>query len=139
MNEQQFAAQVRLALEESTERLPYRVSYRLKSARTAALARLDESLATQTSSARVSSAGNGTLTLGGLPPNTRGLARWGWMALSTVSALVLAVGLFTIADWSEQDWADEAAEIDLAVLTDELPIAAYADRGFGVYLKNSQQ
>ena len=29
--------------------------------------------------------------------------------------------------------------VRLLVLTDDLPISAYADRGFGVYLKNSQQ
>jgi len=31
------------------------------------------------------------------------------------------------------------AEVEAAVLTDLVPIAAYVDRGFGVYLKNSQQ
>jgi len=140
MNEQQFAEQIRLALEESAERLPYRVSYRLQAARQAALARMTETREVpQTATALPSSYGAGALTLGGMPPRERGPARWGWLAMSTLSALVLAGGLFVISEWSEMDRADEAADIDLAVLTDDVPISAYADRGFGVYIKNTQE
>jgi hypothetical protein len=138
MNEQQFAEQIRLALEESTERLPYRVSYRLQSARQAALARLTETREVPESEIALPSA-SGTLTLGGLPQRERGPARWGRLATGMLSVLVLAGGLFAISEWSEMDRADEAADIDLAVLTDDVPISAYADRGFGVYIKNTQQ
>ena len=138
MNEQQFAEQIRLALEESTERLPYRVSYRLQSARQAALARLAETREVPESAIALPSA-SGTLTLGGMPPREREPARWGRLATGMLSVLVLAGGLFAISEWSEMDRADEAADIDLAVLTDDVPISAYADRGFGVYIKNPQQ
>lgn len=142
MNERQFAAQIRLALEESAERLPYRVSYRLQSARQAALARLTEPRdAPESAIARPShsGAGAGALTLGGLPSRDRRPARWGRLAIGMISVVALAGGLFAISEWSEMDRAYEAADIDLAVLTDDVPIAAYADRGFGVYIKNTQE
>ena len=140
MNEQQFAEQIRLALEESAERLPYRVSYRLQSARQAALARLTEPRnVPETAVALPSQSGAGALTLGGMPSRGGGPARWGRMAMGMLSVVALAGGLFAISEWSEMDRADEAADIDLAVLTDDVPISAYADRGFGVYIKNTQE
>lgn len=140
MNEQQFAEQIRLALEESADRLPYRVSYRLQSARQAALARMTEPRdVPEAAMALPSGSGAGALTLGGMPSGSRGPARWGRLAMGMLSVLVLAGGLLAISEWSEMDRADEAADIDLAVLTDDVPIAAYADRGFGVYIKNTQE
>jgi len=140
MNEQQFAEQIRLALDESTERLPYRVTYRLQSARLAALGRMAETRAAPEESLALSSAlGSGALTLGGNPSRGRGPARWGHLAIGMLSALAVAAGLFFISEWSEMDKADEAAEIDMAVLTDDIPISAYADRGFGVFIKNTQE
>lgn len=138
MNEQQFAEQIRLALEESTERLPYRVSYRLQSAREAALARLAEPQMVPAQELALPS-GGGTLALGGAPASGGGPVRWGRLAMSLFWVLVLVAGLFAISEWSEMDRADEAADIDMAVLTDEVPISAYADRGFGVFIKNTQE
>lgn len=140
MNEQQFAEQIRLALDESTDRLPYRVTYRLQAARLAALGRMAETRAAPEESLALSSAlGGGALTLGGDPSSGGGPARWGRLAMGMLSALAVAVGLFVISEWSEMDKADEAAEIDMAVLTDDVPISAYADRGFGVFIKNTQE
>jgi hypothetical protein len=140
MNEQRFAEQIRLALEESTERLPYRVTYRLQSARLAALSRMAEPREVpEEALALPSASGGGTLALGGAPDRDRFPARWGRLAMGMLSALVVAGGLFVISEWAEMDQADEAADIDLAVLTDDVPISAYADRGFGVFIKNTQE
>lgn len=140
MNEQRFAEQIRLALEESAERLPYRTTYRLQSARMAALARMAEPRdVPEQALALPSASGGGTLTLGGGPSRTRTPAGWGRLAMGLLSALVVAGGLYAISEWTDMDMADEAADIDLAVLTDDVPISAYADRGFGVYIKNTQK
>lgn len=136
-NEQRFAGQIRLALEESSERLPYRVSYRLQSARLAALSQMTEpqELPAQVL-AMPSPSGAAALALADGPPRAHVPAGWGRLAMGLLSALVVAGGLYAISEWTEIDRADEAADIDLAVLTDEVPISAYADRGFGVFIEN---
>jgi len=64
---------------------------------------------------------------------------WLRAAVALLPLILVALGLIGISAWHELDVADETAEVDLAVLTDDIPISAYADRGFGVFLKNSQQ
>lgn len=136
MNEQQFTEQIILALDESAERLPYRISHRLQMARQAALARIPERVAEIAS--QTSGAGNaGTLTL--LSEGERG-QRWGRILAAVASMLLLVAGLVAISIWSDLESAEETADVDMAVLTDDdVPISAYADRGFGVFLKNSRQ
>ncbi len=144
MNEQQIAQRLRIALDESTERLPYRVTHRLQTARQAALGRMPRAEAPRTAPARavhLAFAGAGAVaaqsTSGGGPRD--GAPLWWRAAFAVIPALVIVVGLMAISVWSDFDAADETADVDLAVLTDDLPISAYADRGFGVYLKNSRQ
>ncbi len=136
MNEQLFALSIRQALDESAERLPYRVSHRLASARQAALARLPVS-AEQPATASTVLAGRGAAaqaTAGAPTP------RFGWRVLATLVPLVVLLGgLYGIAQWDAVYTADAIADVDEAVLIDEVPISAYADRGFGVFLKNMDQ
>lgn len=61
------------------------------------------------------------------------------LAIAGVPALTVVFGLVIIGQWSEQKRIEQVAELDAAVLLDDLPIAAYADKGFGVYLKNTRQ
>ncbi|MBN9426243.1 MAG: DUF3619 family protein, partial [Burkholderiales bacterium] len=56
-----------------------------------------------------------------------------------VPLVVLLGGLYGIAQWDAVYTADAIADVDEAVLIDEVPISAYADRGFGVFLKNMDQ
>ncbi len=146
MNEQQIAQRLRIVLDESTERLPYRVTHRLHSARQAALARMPRTEAPAAAQVQVhavhlafagAGAGAGALAVSSGPQD--GAPLWWRAAFAVVPALVVAIGLLAISAWTEDDAADEMADVDLAVLTDDLPISAYADRGFGVYLKNSHQ
>lgn len=63
----------------------------------------------------------------------------GWRGLSTrvllpVAVLVLAVS--SIYTWQDKRRAAELVEIDSELLTDDLPIDAYLDRGFQNWLKN---
>jgi hypothetical protein len=48
---------------------------------------------------------------------------------------VLAVGLFVIDGVQSEQRAQELAEIDAAILTDDLPPSAYADPGFAHFVK----
>jgi Protein of unknown function (DUF3619) len=56
-----------------------------------------------------------------------------WSSLLPLLALV--AGLFAINHFQTDMRAKEVAEIDSALLTDDLPPAAYADQGFGQFLK----
>ena len=59
------------------------------------------------------------------------------MAL-VVPVLVLAVGFVSIYRWREEQVIAEHANMDLAVLLDDTPIDTYADKGFGVMIRNEQ-
>jgi len=54
-------------------------------------------------------------------------------------ALVLALGLFIVNYWHQAQLAQENAEIDAEVLTGDLPIDAYLDKGFDAWLRRSSQ
>ena len=54
---------------------------------------------------------------------------------SLLPLLALIAGLFAINHFQTDMRAKELAEIDSALLTDDLPPAAYADQGFGQFLK----
>jgi Protein of unknown function (DUF3619) len=56
-----------------------------------------------------------------------------WSSLLPLLALV--AGLFAINHFQSEMRAKDVAEIDSALLTDDLPPAAYADQGFGQFLK----
>lgn len=57
--------------------------------------------------------------------------------LVAVSALVLA--LVGVAYWQSTAPVNELAELDTGLLTDELPINAYLDKGFDSWLKRSSR
>jgi hypothetical protein len=58
--------------------------------------------------------------------------RIGWIA----PALVLVFGLIGIAQWQQDSRINDIAELDVALLTDDVPPDAYADSGFMGFLKN---
>lgn len=137
MNEQQFALQVRKALDASTEHLPYRVTHRLQAAREAALARMAGSRPERETSPPAVVVG----AFSPAPAAPAVVARplWWRAAVAALPVLFVGLGLVAISIWQEFDAADETAAVDLALLTDELPISAYTDRGFGVYIRNSHR
>jgi hypothetical protein len=53
--------------------------------------------------------------------------------------LVLALGLFVVNYWHQAQLAQENAEIDAEVLTGDLPIDAYLDKGFDAWLRRSSE
>jgi len=52
---------------------------------------------------------------------------------------VLILGLIAVNHWRDSQLAAEIEEIDAAVLTGDLPLDAYLDKGFDAWLKRSLQ
>ena len=127
--EDQFGQLVARALSANLEQLPYEVQERLRAGRMRALAarRVSPVLATRP---QVQQMGDGTLTMG---------APWkGWTPLASLFPMVLlVVGLLTINMVLDEYRANEIAEVDAALLTDDLPPMAYTDPGFVHFLKLS--
>lgn len=60
-----------------------------------------------------------------------------WDNVSWVAPLaVLVFGLIGIAQWQQDSRINDIAELDAALLTDDVPPDAYADSGFMGFLKN---
>jgi hypothetical protein len=67
-----------------------------------------------------------------------GVSRW-WLRLASVLPLVALVGgLVLIQNWQSRTQISVAAEIDEALLGDDLPLTAYRDPGFSEFLKAQQ-
>jgi len=56
----------------------------------------------------------------------------GWIA----PLVVLVFGLIGIAQWQDDSRINDIAEVDAALLADDVPPDAYADSGFMAFLKN---
>jgi hypothetical protein len=50
--------------------------------------------------------------------------------------VVLVFGLIGIAQWQDDSRINDIAEVDAALLSDDVPPDAYADGGFLAFLKN---
>ena len=130
-----YAARVTRRLSAGTGELPYDISERLRAARMQALAKRKPEPAPAVV-VQAASAGAATLVLGGNGRQRTGFG-W-WQSLATVLPLIaLVVGLVAIDIIQDDDFMAELAEVDAALLTDDLPPDAYADPGFEQFLKTS--
>jgi len=61
----------------------------------------------------------------------------GWISrFSVVLPLLMVVGgMVGVYQYEQQQSIAELAELDAAVLSDELPLSAYLDNGFNAYLE----
>jgi hypothetical protein len=65
------------------------------------------------------------------------LGGWSGFSLRLLAPVTaLAIALAAVYTWQQNQRAAEFEEIDAQLLTDELPIDAYLDRGFQNWLKN---
>jgi len=119
-------------LEHGNQQLPYDISERLRAARTRALAvgraKHTELIAVvdpQTQS-------NGTLRLA-FHSQTHEIYK---LLVSFIPLIILAAGLMLLFEFHNDQAAIELAEIDSALLIDDLPPHAYADPAFIDFLKN---
>jgi hypothetical protein len=126
VNPQDLPHKLAQRLDEGLDSLPPSVAFRLRAAREAALARArrDESVIGRSSI--------GVLVGGaGRNPGRRMLA----------PAIALVLALLGMLYWQQaqrlQHAGNESSDIDSEVLTEELPVNAYLDEGFEVWLYHS--
>ncbi len=109
--------------------LPHEVTERLRAARHRAVAQRKKA---QASTVLVAGHGaSAALAWQGDDP-----VSW-WSRIGSVLPLIaLVAGLLLINSVQNDSRARELAEVDVALLTDELPVAAFADPGFLQFLKS---
>jgi len=128
-----FALKATSYLSASTADLPYDVSERLRAARVQAVAK--RKIVTIQTAGSVLNAGGGSAALSW--GSSDGLGWWGRIG-SVMPLIALVVGLLTINSVQNDNRAQEVAEVDAALLTDDLPPAAFSDPGFVQFLKTSR-
>jgi hypothetical protein len=127
-----YGLRVAARLSAGLDDMPHDISERLRVARQQALAQRKQPLAVtrlRTATAASRNGATATLSFG-----DDGLGLWGWLT-SGALVLALAVGLVTINVLQDDDRVMELADLDAALLTDDLPPEAYADPGFLQFLK----
>ncbi|WP_281663339.1 DUF3619 family protein [Paraburkholderia fungorum] len=131
--ELEFARQVRRALDENAASIPAATVDRLAVARRAALARKKP----ETVSAPVfvpAFAGAAGMPQVETPQRRRSPLRRFALAWPLAALVISLVG---IAYWEDQQRTAELADIDAAMLSDDLPLNAYLDHGFNAYLSRA--
>ncbi|MFM0646767.1 DUF3619 family protein [Paraburkholderia bryophila] len=134
--ELEFARQMRRALDENAASIPTATVDRLAAARRAALARKKpEAVSAPVFVPAFAGAGMPA----GMPPvelpqRRRSPLRRFALAWPLVALVVSLVG---IAYWEDQQRTAELADIDAAMLSDDLPLNAYLDHGFNAYLSRA--
>lgn len=123
----QFGRAVAMRLSAGTAEMPYEVRERLRAARVRALEARKKPAAAPVIVGR---GGSATLALGE--------RTWFNRIASILPLVVLACGLVLIHTFQSDRRASELAEVDAALLTDDLPPAAYADPGFVQFLKSGR-
>ena len=123
--EKNFAYKVRHALNERLDDLPGQVTARLAKAREMAVSRKRKPVPVYVAVWR--------RVFAGVTGSSSGEASW--LGSLGLPALVLALGLMGIVHYEEQRQIRETAAVDMAMLSDELPPAAYTDIGFSAYLE----
>jgi hypothetical protein len=128
----QFGRNLAARLSDSTQCLPNDISERLKAARMQALAKR-KVVKLQAAAGVNSNGGAATLHMGDSDNSL-------WTRLgSFLPLLALIVGLLAIAVVQEQRRANEIADVDVELLADDLPPAAYTDSGFVHFLNANRR
>lgn len=124
----EFGRRIAARLTVGTNDLPHPITERLRAARVQALAKRKPVLAARPLQ-RYALAGAG---LGG------GMLGFWRRVASALPVLVLVAGLVAIHVVQNEQRASEVAEVDAALLTDDLPPSAYTDPGFVEFLRSER-
>ncbi len=130
--EARLAGQLSALLNQRAQDLPHDISERLRFGRERALAaaRHQRHLETVVAPSIVAVSGHAAVLSG--PPSI-------WLRLaSALPLIVLVAGLVLIQQHHDLEQITAAAEIDSALLADELPPAAYRDPGFTEFLRSAE-
>ncbi|MES2260169.1 MAG: DUF3619 family protein [Pseudomonadota bacterium] len=127
-----FAYKVRHALNEKLDDLPASTTQRLAAARQAAMARKKAHVPVRVSASQLATNAGGSGFFS---------QPFAWINRMSVAIplLVLVAGMIGVYQYEQQQRIAELAELDAAVLSDELPLSAYLDHGFNAYLENREQ
>jgi hypothetical protein len=119
-----LAYKVRHALNENLDKLPASTTDRLAAARALALPRKKADAPVRHPRFDV-----------------RSLLSTPWLTRAAVAAPLLAmvIGLVGVYEVEREQRTAELADLDAAVLSDDLPLTAYTDHGFNAYLAQQQQ
>ena len=126
MNEQETAKKITGYLDRGTAGLKAGTAFKLQRARQHALARLSA----PQQAPEFALAGAGGATFGG--------RRYFADARIWIGLLLLVGGILSYQYWQAAQHARDIEETDAAILSSELPIEAYLDRGFQAWLKRSE-
>ena len=124
-----LAYKLRHALNDNLDALPASTTERLAQARALALSRKKAD-----APAGARKAGRRFFDVG-FHLSGAGLGRLG----VAIPLLALVFGLGGLYQYDQQQRIAELAELDAAVLADELPLTAYLDHGFNAYLESQQR
>lgn len=135
-----YARRITALLTEASDELPHDITERLRAGRMQALARRKRPAAQAAvqplGASAVLHAGGGAAVLGS-SPGAAGPTGWWRTLASAVPLLALLLGLAFINATQDASLASDMAEVDAALLADDLPPSAYADPGFVQYLRSS--
>ncbi len=130
LEQERFGLRVASRLSDSLDDLPYEISERLRAARVQAVSKR-KMVSTKMATSIVNLGGGSSLTLGSNQQHW-----WGKLA-TAAPLLMLVLGLIAINLIQDDMHIKEIADLDAALLTDDLPPTAYTDPGFVHYLKIS--
>jgi hypothetical protein len=128
-----FAKKITTYLDHGIADLKAGTSYRLQLARAEALARLADPQRAPERRVALAQAGSGSGS--GTASGSRGLSGRGrlWIGI----ALIVAAAGLGYQQWQAYQQLYDIEETDAAILSSELPIDAYLDRGFQNWLKRA--
>ena len=128
--ESRFAFKVTARLSERSQDISADVNERLRFAREQAVARARLARQANTVPAVV-----GQVATGGGSALLGGMSGWWFKLAAVLPALALIAGLVSIQTQQDSTQISTAADIDAALLADDLPPDAYGDAGFAEFLK----
>lgn len=130
--EGRLALRLTALLSERADDLPHDIAERLRFSRERALVAARHQRRQEASVVASSVSTSGQAAVVGGPPSV-------WLRLaSALPLLVLVAGLVLIQQHHDLEQISAAAEIDSALLADELPPAAYRDPGFTEFLRSAE-
>jgi len=125
----EIAARITAILDQGKDGLRAGTAYRLQQARAAALARLDPSYATSPALSPAFAGGS------------QSTGRRGWTGPARWLGVLLIAGAaaFGWQQWRAFQQVQEFQDLDTQILSSELPLDAYLDRGFLNWLKDDAE
>lgn len=148
--EDRVGALLAARLDESAQNLGPDIAERLRFARERAVARARQAHAQTVIASSPSRAGEAQLALAGAGGGAwmsgmgvgnapEGSGSWWAKLISALPLVILALGFLAIQDTLVERQIQAAAEVDTALLADDLPPQAYSDPGFAEFLRRQER